>query len=447
MITSLPSEIINLILESLVRDEPTALWDLCLVGNHRLYHLALPFTWKVVHFIVNHHDDNPTGQLKHYFDGFMANDKRVRAVRYLRFTFVGYHYHYETRAILKDEYLARLINVTHARVSFIGVDYGDVDATGDIPMATVNLLGGYLPSLVSLQVEGCYDRYNLHHDESWSFYELVPTLRHVATRYCEDGLSAMWSHAPNLQVLEVDGGDMSAFWIETMQGEPDPMPGFPEAPEVAIIDVEKDVLPRLTRIYLYDEEFNYGIYSLEELTDPLPLLEEFVLDKELQGDFGRAIWHGFMKLAPNLKRLRLTVAHHSICRDSHTSFGDQSISGSMQSLEELCLLASGVDDDKFIGRILQSSAPNLQALYLEGLTDLDVESMARLVAIVEEWAEGLPSLNLVVWPRSVAVLVRREGHMITGELVVDDFRFEKIPEWAAKPRGIGEWWEDHFRVN
>ncbi|KAL0959929.1 hypothetical protein HGRIS_011594 [Hohenbuehelia grisea] len=168
-----------------------------------------------VHFIVNHHDDNPTGQLEHRFDGFMANDKRVRAVRYLRFTFVGYHHHYETRAILKDEYLARLINVTHARVSFLGVDYSDT--TGDRPMATVNLLAAYIPSLVSFQVEGCHDP----HEVPWSDCELVPTLRHVATRYCGSELSAMWLDAPNLQALEVHGGDMKTFWEATMEGDPD----------------------------------------------------------------------------------------------------------------------------------------------------------------------------------------------------------------------------------
>ncbi|KAL0959953.1 hypothetical protein HGRIS_011617 [Hohenbuehelia grisea] len=443
MLADLPHEIVHLILDKLSRLDPNAVWNVCLAGNHELYRMALPFTWRNVYFVTS--PEHPPGEFSRLVDAFMASEERVLAARRVLFTFIGPHSHRGIYDAL-EPHLKSFINVTSAFIEFL-------DATrrtpipwhgqsGGTPLYTVQLIAGSLPSLSSIRVEGCQDRYV----EPWDDLPPSQALKRVVTRYCSDDLAELWAMTPGLQVVEVQGGIVGGVWGDA--GNYTRTYGnFSYDPGVSVNGfLREDMLSKLTQLHLlhdmYAPKFHANnecedvVSMLTDLNCSLPLLVELILDMEFEVEEFQVVWTILRTHAPNLKRLKLTIGADfsrykpQDAKELLWSLDDGP--GQFMALEELWLPVDGIQDQELVISTLEADTPNLKLLLLLPPQERE-ESLIR--SATEMLAEALEDLEVVSWHNNCDVQISRG---VDGGVVSSVKALSPMSWWAEGFRGVGE---------
>ncbi|KAJ7097595.1 hypothetical protein C8R44DRAFT_367887 [Mycena epipterygia] len=192
LLLDLPPEVISVIVEYIAPCSQT-LDNLCLAGNHNLLALVRPFTWREINTTLDDAGTDDKRKSSHRlaarFEVFFGDPDKASIVRSLNVTLVGL-FDNTTPAILSlVKNVDKLIHVTHASISCV-----DSEVWAPSPNLFVKWVVLGLPSLLSLKVDLCPESGDPD-DDFWDMAEHpVPSLRHVATRFCDTGLSTLWMY-------------------------------------------------------------------------------------------------------------------------------------------------------------------------------------------------------------------------------------------------------------
>ncbi|KAJ7270820.1 hypothetical protein C8J57DRAFT_292710 [Mycena rebaudengoi] len=439
----LSPELMAAILDILAPDSP-ALDNLCLAGNHNLLALARPYTWRELNVTLSSFEPEgaeraASSALASRFETFYADPVKTAAARSLNITVVGV---FDSRtpavlALLKG--LHKLANVTH-----LSLDGLESRAYSESPGLLIKRALDSLPRVKSLNVECCEST----NDKVYEGMEdpLAPSLVHIATRLSGHKLGDFLQCCPNIQVLELAGGDLFEYWCKnTKKGASNATrDGFDDSTmsPLAVLLYRNENLPNTLR-KLNIIAHSYDIWRIteffEKIAEPPAVLKEVFIDIPMFVYDYQRILHGVR--GPVIERLAVTSPEvvEDFVNVIQNLSGDDTFFSAFESLEEFWIPWGGVletaSDDPEAHPVLAkllSHAPALKHLYFDAPENVGV--FVSFSSAAKTYASSISTLETVSWKARVTHRVLRGTQIQTVPLAYSG------PTWQAWT-GIGNWWE------
>ncbi|KAK7023140.1 hypothetical protein R3P38DRAFT_3356945 [Favolaschia claudopus] len=456
VLLDLSPELVTAILDHLVPFLQT-LDNLYLAGNHNLFTLARPYTWREVDITLS--DNRQTSAaLAERLLAFCADSAKVSAVRSLNITFTGF-FDYHTPAIKTlGENLWRFTNLTHVTINC-------VNNTANFwtqPRYIQSIIED-LPALLSLTIDGCIDTYCKADESLASLAALrIPPLKHLAARFCEvdDGVSQIWCYCSNLEVVELAGGLAERFFKENsslpLNGIRAKMDGTSEysAGMYHILNPPRNapgrpaIFHHAKTIKVISDDANastvdsdcWGLTNFFEdhPDEPSETLTEIFLELSIDVYSFSVFLTGIRSAI--LERVGVVALggvwipskfDEFLVELTHT--GGLFFDG-FESLEELVLPCDGISPEtlRLLPRLL-AHAPTLQHLYF-AVADCEDGDLA---VAAQTYAEAISTLASVSWRNRCCFNVSLPAGISPVRLRERPYQ---APRWQGW-NGIGEWWE------
>ncbi|KAJ7489146.1 hypothetical protein FB451DRAFT_1223867 [Mycena latifolia] len=451
----LSPELISCIVEDLAPCTQT-LDSLCLTGNHNLLALVRPYTWREINTTL---DDTMTKKkaesskkLAARFEEFFEDPAKSSLVRSLNITLLGL-FDSTTPAILAlVNNLDKLTNVTHASVCCV-----DSRIWCSSPSLFVKWVVVDLASLLSLKVDCCPGT----GDDDANFLDMseypIPSLRHIATRYCDLDLSILWKYCPNLKVVEMAGGDEHKFWLENARDtskEREDCSHFGTGIHfIGSIDLEHEpvlILDKLENINVTSDAEADNCHDLSEIfndesSEPPAALKDLCVTLSMDvGEFGKILR---AVSGPIIQRLAIMIPDKSRWVPSELqtlleefqegAFAQIGFFARFETLHELGLPFDGLSPELMdILLALLPHAPMLQHLTFDPPED-DAES--SLAEAADKYLRAIHTLVSVSWRHELSFHAYGRADESGGDfkVVSDPYLTPAWHQWS----GIGEWWE------
>ncbi|KAJ6525703.1 hypothetical protein B0H19DRAFT_1198511 [Mycena capillaripes] len=452
----LPSELLTLILLSILRDthDAVTLNTLRLV-NRRLLSIAQPLTARYLCIEGSFGSYRrgapilPLSREKAFLNIF-SDDARAAAVRHLKVT--G---HVENSGI---ELLARLQNVTHLEISGAWMEEED----GGECFSMVSGLVGSFPALQSLHLIDCYQE-DENFDEFRDDAQDDPTeytgrnaytpegvisnsLRHIVCDNVDPAFRKLWLSTPTIEVVETHMCQLKPWdsWFRQIGVHRMLLRDPIFCARVKRLHVEY-------RLVADDDEEIDDLDDEEPIRDAenisrffewrarvLPCLQELILELPFQLQHLQEIVVALPEICPQLKRLKFEMSRQGY-RDFLNTEAPFQPNGEFQSLEEIRLPFTGLNHDLVTTMpCIFMNSPRLAHIYLAnpGIVDGDeVPSQATLLACTERYATSIHTLRSVSWDRHATVKIIKAEFDTQFKV----HAFQRL--WWEKRRGIAEWRE------
>ncbi|KAJ7270818.1 hypothetical protein C8J57DRAFT_713589 [Mycena rebaudengoi] len=433
----LSPELMEAILDILAPDSP-ALDSLCLAGNHNLLALTQPYTWRELNVTLSSFEGDDRGAsstLASRFEAFYADPVKTAAARSLNITVAGV---FDSRApavfaFLKDAH--KLVNVTH-----LSLDGLESRAYSESPGTLIRRVLKSLPRVRSLNVECCESR-NRNEYEGMED-PLAPNLVHIATRLSGHGLGYFLQYCPNIQVLELEGGDIFEYWCKNTKKDASNATrrGFDDTsltPLSSFIYHNENLPNTLRKLNIIAHSFDIlCISDFFEIPEPPAVLKEVFIDMPMRVTVYQNILRGIR--GPVIERLAVTspaVVKNFVNVIQNLS-GDDTFFSAFESLEEFWIPWGGVletaSDDPEAHPVLAellSHAPALKHLYFDA-----PENTVVFMSAAKTYASSISTLESVSWKARATHRVLRGAQIQTMPLAYSG------PAWQAWT-GVGKWWE------
>ncbi|KAJ7285328.1 hypothetical protein C8J57DRAFT_1709554 [Mycena rebaudengoi] len=421
----LSPELMEAILDILAPDSP-ALDNLCLSGNHNLLALARPYTWRELNVTLSSFEPEgaehaASSALASRFEAFYADPVKTVAARSLNIKVAGV---FDSRspavlALLKDAH--KLVNVT-----YLSLDGLECRAYSESPGTLIRSVIGSLPRVRSLNVECCESR----NDAEYEGMEdpLTPSLVHIATRLSSHSLGYFLQYCPNIQVLELEGGDLFEYWCKNTKKDASnaTRSSFDDttlSPLGALLYRNENLPNTLRKLKITAHSFDIWCLSdfFEEIPEPPAVLKEVFIDIPVRVNAYQNIIRGLR--GP-------VIAPRSVKSESGRRF---------RSLEEFWIPWGGVletaSDDPEAHPVLAqllSHAPALKHLYFDA-----PENTVVFMSAAKTYASSISTLETVSWKARATHRVLRGAQIQTVPLAYSG------PTWQAWT-GVGKWWETNI---
>ncbi|KAJ7705613.1 hypothetical protein B0H17DRAFT_1299160 [Mycena rosella] len=402
VLLDLSPELVSSIVEHLAPCSQT-LDSLCLVGNHNLLALVRPYTWREINMTM---DDamgpkkrESSNRLAARFEAFLGDPAKSSIVRSLNIILVG---------------------------SVIW---------GPSPSLFVKWVVVDLPSLLSLKVDCCPGPGDDDEDfEDMTDYP-VPPLRHIATRYCNTGLTVLWQYCLNLKVVEMAGGDEHRFWLENARDISKEHEGCDNA-GMGIHFLRPSnsggepftVLNVVEKIYLLDDDFEERLRQFSDGSGGIHL------------DFARRRRPCHPAPGDNDPRkepMGPSELQSALQELLEGQLADIAFFARFESLHELGLPFDGLSPGLTIRPLLIFQYPGSRYLgYASGVATARTHAdNASLAEATDKYCGAVHTLRSVSWRDEVSFhVVGRDGAL---QLVERPYVAPSWHQWS----GIGEWWE------
>ncbi|KAJ7285319.1 hypothetical protein C8J57DRAFT_1709548 [Mycena rebaudengoi] len=435
----LSPELMEAILDILAPDSP-ALDNLCLAGNRNLLALARPYTWRELSLTFSSFESdelNASSALASRIESFFADPVKPAAARTLKMKVDGVFDPSAPAvlALLKDAH--KLVRVTH--LSFDGLE---CRAYSESPGTVIRRVLKSLPRVRSLNVECCESR-NRNEYEGMEG-PLAPSLVHIATRLSGHGLGYFLQYCPNIQVLELEGGDIFEYWCKNTKKDTSNATRssfddttFSPLPVLLYLNENLPNTLRKLKIVARWEDYVWRIYEFfEQMAEPPAVLKEVFIDIPIFVNEYQIIIRGLR--GPVIERLAVTSPEvvEDFVHVIQNLSGDDTFFSAFESLEEFWIPWGGVletaSDDPEAHPVLAkllSHAPALKHLYFDA-----PENAVVFMSAAKTYASSITTLETVSWKARATHRVLRGAQIRTVPLAYSG------PTWQAWT-GVGKWWE------
>ncbi|KAJ7267210.1 hypothetical protein C8J57DRAFT_362017 [Mycena rebaudengoi] len=462
VLLDLPPELISVIIKHLALDSQ-ALNSLCLAGHHTLLACARPYTWREINATIGdgQEDENKSnGQLAARFQAFLDDPVKASAVRSFNITLIG-SFDVRTPAIeVLGSNIQKLVNVTHASVSCVN----SVAETEGTDLFVVWVVQG-LPSLLSLTVDGCSsgdgnDLRDCFNYEDPADPDPLPSLVHIAMRFCDTSLDWLLMHCLNLKVVEMECGDGEKFWRENaldtskeFEGYADGAVGLRFLPGLDLNDQPTPIL-KLERINLIGDTYD-SLYLFDPDGESPPCLKDLYVNRPLDvglfSDIIRSLNRSVIErlsvgIPRNLKESEDEEEPDEEPEDGEYKWVPSEFEQFLQELDdtpdgeffaqfermrELGLPTNGLGPTSMDLLLkLLTHAPALEHLSFEAPGK---DSLPLLLGVAHKYFGAIATLRSVSWKNECTYHAEDDGGAITWRPYVTPTWYE----WT----GIGKWWE------
>ncbi|KAJ7176815.1 hypothetical protein C8R46DRAFT_1213390 [Mycena filopes] len=442
-----PPELILAVVNDLATDS-AALRALCLAGNHILLALVRPVTWKELKLVLG--DDSVSSPaLAARLQAFFADPAKAGAVRYLDITLKGRYISMipAVKAVLNG--MEKLINATHVKISCVrSQNLPGWPTSGRLVRHAVECI----PSLLSLTVDGC----EANREEEFFDMEEVreeadpptppPKLMHVAARFCNPRLGALWRNCPNIRIFETEGGHPEDFWRAQIAGEDEPVyHGTAEDWTGIVYLLDEDMIHNVETINVKShataEETSYELRDLANgftgNDEPPPArLKVFSTHMPLSVEHYAKIIRGIQR--PVIERFAVIFSEQDVwtaskfdqlLRDLENADEGPAFFAGFTSLQEYWVPCDGVSD---LLLDLLAHAPQLKHLFFN-----PADNPTTLPDAARKYGKSITTLVSISWHNQATFTVKRSALELDVEVVQGEY---VLPKWTEQ-RGIGEWWE------
>ncbi|KAJ7285327.1 hypothetical protein C8J57DRAFT_1709553 [Mycena rebaudengoi] len=448
MLLDLSPELMEAILDILAPDSP-ALNSLCLAGNHNILALARPYTWRELNVTLSSFERAEraaSSALASRIESFYADPVKTAAARSLNIKVDGVFDSSAPAVLALLKGLHKLANVTH--LSLDGLESQGYYQSRLVTRLLIKRALDSLPRARSLNVE-CCESANIQVYEGMGG-PLAPSLVHIATRMSGHKLGHFLRYCPNIQVLELAGGNLFENWYKNTKKD---------ASSVTRRRFDDTALTGVSTLLNRNENFPNTLRKLNIIVNPLEIgfLSDFFEQRRITGPPAvlkevfidipmntmvtvfKTILRGLR--GPVIERLAVTspTVLKIFARVIKKLSPKDTFFSAFESLEEFWIPWGGVletaSDDPEAHPVLVkllSHAPALKHLYFDA-----PENAVVFMSAAKTYASSISTLETVSWKARATHRVLRGTEIQTVPLAYSG------PTWQAWT-GVGKWWETNI---
>jgi hypothetical protein len=211
---------------------PKALNAFSLVGSHALLDLTRPYTQKILNLLIKYDDSKLSQPLADRLDSFFEDEDKPSIIQHINITLENC---FDTAAPSIQSLCSGLESLEHVTTLTMSCINSYNFFGGMSPGILARWILEACPKIHSINITGCDTQTSKEFENMDEEEVQFENLTHVSTRFCNPELAYIWAyHCPNIQILEMEGGEPEKYWEENKVASMKAFEGLPFPRNVSI---------------------------------------------------------------------------------------------------------------------------------------------------------------------------------------------------------------------